>query len=89
MHIVIGPRLTSGAYAVRATADQAEVWTELALPQPLPSLVDQLLCGATTLHEPLVVGRALGRALFEPPLRDLLLRSARAALRTTNESGDR
>lgn len=83
LHITIGPRLTSGAYAVRATADQAEVWTELALPQPLPAFVDRLLCAATTLplREPLVVGRALGRALFEPPLRDLLLRSARAALR--------
>src|SRR5438093_7145265 len=79
--IAIGPRTPGGVYTVHASAGRAETWTELELPEQLLASAERLLEPGVTLpiRDPLALGQALGRALFAPPLRDLLLRSVRAA----------
>jgi peptidoglycan/xylan/chitin deacetylase (PgdA/CDA1 family) len=81
--ISIGPRASSGAHPVRAVTGGAETTTELELPNALLMLATRLLQPGVTLpvSDALALGRALGRALLAPPLRDMLLRSARAAAR--------
>jgi peptidoglycan-N-acetylglucosamine deacetylase len=81
--IAIGPRTAGGAYPVRAATRGAETTTELELPTALLTLADRLLQPGVRLRldDALALGRALGVALLAPPLRDLLLRSARGAAR--------
>jgi peptidoglycan/xylan/chitin deacetylase (PgdA/CDA1 family) len=86
-HIAIGPRGSDGVYAVRATTKGGETTTELELPEALLALANRLLQPGIRLPlgDAPALGQALGRALLAPPLRDMLLRSARAAA----QSGDR
>jgi peptidoglycan/xylan/chitin deacetylase (PgdA/CDA1 family) len=80
-HIAIGPRGSDGVYTVRATMREAETTTELELPEALQALAARLLQPGVRLPlgDAPALGQALGRALFAPPLRDMLLRSARGA----------
>jgi len=80
-HITIGPRASNDAYSVHATTERGETWTELVLPEQLLASTDWLLQPdvALPVRDPAALGRLLGRALFAPPLRDLLLRNIRAA----------
>jgi peptidoglycan/xylan/chitin deacetylase (PgdA/CDA1 family) len=80
-HIAIGPRGSDGVYVVRAIARGAETTTELELPEALLALATRLLHPGVRLplSDAPALGQALGRALLAPPLRDMLLRSARAA----------
>src|ERR1044071_4815772 len=79
--IAIGQRGSDGAYAVRATTHGGETTTELELPEALLTLATRLLQPGVRLplSDAPALGQALGRALLAPPLRDMLLRSARAA----------
>ncbi|MFL5806957.1 MAG: CHAT domain-containing protein, partial [Roseiflexaceae bacterium] len=81
--IAIGPRATGGAYPVRTTTRGAETTTELELPAALLALAARLLqpCVRLPLGDAPMLGHALGQALLAPPLRDMLLRSARGAAR--------
>jgi peptidoglycan/xylan/chitin deacetylase (PgdA/CDA1 family) len=80
-HIAIGLRSSNGAYTVHATTKGAETTTELELPEALLALANRLLQPGMKLpiSDAPALGRALGRALLAPPLRDMLLRSARSA----------
>jgi peptidoglycan/xylan/chitin deacetylase (PgdA/CDA1 family) len=80
-HITISPRASNDAYSVHATTERGETWTELVLPEQLLASTDWLMQPGTLLpiRDPAALGRLLGRALFAPPLRDLLLRNIRAA----------
>lgn len=82
--ITIGSRSPDGAYSVHATTERGETWTELRLPEQLLAASDWLAQPGAVLpiRDPAGLGRALGRALFAPPLRDLLLRSIRAAAKS-------
>ena len=79
-HIAIGQRSSNGAYIVQATTKGAETTTELELPEALLTLANRLLQPGVKLpiSDAPALGRALGRALLAPPLRDMLLRSARS-----------
>jgi peptidoglycan/xylan/chitin deacetylase (PgdA/CDA1 family) len=81
-HIAIGPRGSNGAYEVQATTKCAETTTEHELPEELLALAGRLLQPGVKLPigDAPALGRALGRALLAPPLRDMLLRSARGAV---------
>jgi peptidoglycan/xylan/chitin deacetylase (PgdA/CDA1 family) len=80
-HIAIGSRGSDGVYAVRAAMQAAETTTELELPEALLALATRLLQPGVRLplSDAPALGQALGRALLAPPLRDMLLRSARGA----------
>ena len=79
--ISIGPRTIGDAYPVRARFDRAETPAELLLPGGVLDLAARLgqAGGAAPLGDPAALGRALGRALFTPAIRDLLLRAAKDA----------
>lgn len=82
LRIEIGARAFGDAYPVRMLAGQAERTAELVLPPVLAPVAERLAHGgAQPLPDPGALGRALGRALFSPPLRDMLLGSARQAAR--------
>jgi peptidoglycan/xylan/chitin deacetylase (PgdA/CDA1 family) len=79
-HISIGPYTSGETYPVRASFERAEILTELQLPDPvLDATADLLELGELRLDDAAVFGRALGRALLTPPLRELLLQSVKAA----------
>lgn len=80
--IIIGQRLVSGAYAVRATTDQVDIHTELVLP-PYAWELSEALCRVPVLPlmvPPQALGRALGRALLTGPLRSGLVQAAQQAI---------
>jgi peptidoglycan/xylan/chitin deacetylase (PgdA/CDA1 family) len=78
--ISIGPYTSGDAYPVRATFERAEALTELRLPEPLlDATADLLENGELSLDDAALFGRLLGRALLTPPLREVLLRSVKAA----------
>lgn len=82
LRIDIGARAFGEAYPVRMVARQAERTAELVLPPALVPVAERLAhAGTQPLSDPGALGRALGRALFSPPLRDMLLGSARQAAR--------
>jgi peptidoglycan/xylan/chitin deacetylase (PgdA/CDA1 family) len=80
-YISIGPCASGTTYPVRATFERAEARTELQLPDHALDVAASLLepGGSAQLGDAALFGRALGRALLTPPLRDLLLKSVRAA----------
>jgi peptidoglycan/xylan/chitin deacetylase (PgdA/CDA1 family) len=81
-HISIGPYTSGESYPVRATFQRAETLSELQLPElVLDGTADLLETGDLALDDAVMFGRALGRALFTPPLRDLLLQSVKTAAR--------
>jgi peptidoglycan/xylan/chitin deacetylase (PgdA/CDA1 family) len=69
---------------VRASCAGAEIATELLLGDQLLAVAERLLQPGATIPagDPLSFGRALGRALITPALRDMLLRSAKQARNT-------
>ncbi len=80
-HISIGPCTSGTTYPVRATFGRTETLTELQLPDHVLDVAASLLepgAGAQ-LGDTALFGRSLGRALLTPPLRDLLLKSVKAA----------
>jgi peptidoglycan/xylan/chitin deacetylase (PgdA/CDA1 family) len=81
-HISIGPYTSGESYPVRATFERVERLSELQLPElVLDATADLLETGELALDDAAVFGRALGRALFTPPLRELLLQSVKLAAR--------
>jgi peptidoglycan-N-acetylglucosamine deacetylase len=80
-HISIGPCTSGTTYPVRATFEGAETRTELLLPDLVLDAAADLLepGGSAQLGDAAMFGRALGRALLTPPLRDLLLQSVKSA----------
>ena len=80
-HILIGPCTSGTTYPVRATFGRTETLTELQLPDHVLDAAASLLepGGVAQLGDAALFGRSLGRALLTPPLRDLLLKSAKAA----------
>src|SRR5215207_8933700 len=80
-HIAIGPCTSGTTYPVRATFGRTETLTELQLPDHVLDTAASLLepGGVALLGDAALFGRALGRALLTPPLRDLLLKSVKAA----------
>ncbi len=80
-HIVIGPCTSGTTYPVRATFGRTETLTELQLPDHVLDAAASLLepGGSAQLGDAALFGRSLGRALLTPPLRDLLLKSVKAA----------
>src|SRR5512145_1186520 len=85
-HIAIGPRSSAGIYTVRARSERGESVAELCLPEGLLLLARRLLQPGITLpvSDTQLLGQELGRALFVPPLRRLLLDSAAAAARRSS-----
>jgi len=81
--ILIGPRTGSQSYPVRASFERAEIAAELQLSAEMLAFAERLLHpGATVaLGDSAAFGQSLGRALLSPPVRRLLLESARAAAR--------
>ncbi|HEX9372763.1 MAG TPA: polysaccharide deacetylase, partial [Roseiflexaceae bacterium] len=81
--IAIGPRTTGHTYPVRATFDGAETHADLALPDYMLDYAVRLPRPGVTLPlgDPGLLGRTLGRALFAPPLRELVLQSAKTVAR--------
>jgi len=79
--IVIGPRSDDGGFPVRASVADIHVEGSLDLPDHLVTLGERLLApnALLRLDNPEVIGRQLGRALFTPRLRGLLLEQARGA----------
>jgi len=79
-HIIVGPVDDEGRCPVHASAGSRVADAGLVLPEDLVTLGAQLLQpGARRVEPPVELGKALGRALFTPPLRALLLDTARAA----------
>src|SRR5215212_6053585 len=80
-HITIGPCTSGTSYPVRAMFGRAETLTELQLPDHVLDAAASLLepGGVAQLGDMALFGRSLGRALLTPPLRDLLLKSVKAA----------
>ena len=80
-HISIGPRAATGTYQVRAAFGREVATADLQLPDPVLDLARRLARpGAQVpLGDLAFLGRALGRALLAPPIRDLLLRSVKVA----------
>lgn len=80
-HVAIGPCTSGTTYPVRATFGRAETLTELQLPDHILDAAASLLepGGSAPLGDAALFGRALGRALLTPPLRDLLLKSVKSA----------
>ena len=76
--IAVGPRAPGGAYPVRALFAGDEATSAIELPAPLAALAEQLGAAPQPFPDLAAAGRALGRALLTPLLRDMLLRSARA-----------
>ncbi len=74
--IAVGPRVQDGVYTLRAVAPQREVRAELALP---PALIEQALRSIQPDAAASDLGRQLGQTLFAPPVRELLLATARNA----------
>jgi peptidoglycan/xylan/chitin deacetylase (PgdA/CDA1 family) len=81
LRIVIGPRNESGLFPVRATSGDEALEAELSLPDALFELGERLLLPHARISADHVesVGRQLGRALFTPRLRGLLLEQAKVA----------
>src|SRR5689334_19821202 len=81
-HISIGPYTSGESYPVRATFQRAATLTELVLTElVLDGTADLLETGEPALDDAAVFGRALGRALFTPPRRGLLLQSVKTVAR--------
>lgn len=79
-HVAIGPFDDNGHCPVQASLNGRAVASELHLAEPLIALGYQALhAGARRIEDVPAVGRALGRALFTPPVRTLLLDAARSA----------
>jgi peptidoglycan/xylan/chitin deacetylase (PgdA/CDA1 family) len=80
-HITIGPCTSGTSYPVRAVFGRDETLTELQLPDQVLDAAADLLepGGVAQLGDAARFGRSLGRALLTPPLRDLLLKSVKAA----------
>jgi len=80
-HISIGLCTSGTTYPVRAAFGRAETLTELQLPDHVLDAAASLLepGGSAPLGDAALFGRSLGRALLTPPLRDLLLKSVKAA----------
>src|SRR5215216_4443478 len=81
--ISIGPRTLGESYPVRASCERTEIASELRLSGQLLTFAERLVQpgAAVALGDSAVFGRSIGRALFQPPLRQLLLESAKAAAR--------
>jgi len=81
--ISIGPCTLGESYPVRARCERTEIATELRLSDQLLTFAERLVQpgAAVALGDTAAFGRSLGRVLFRPPLRQLLLESARAAAR--------
>jgi peptidoglycan-N-acetylglucosamine deacetylase len=80
--ITLGPQLDEGRYAVTATLRGEETAAEVEIPPWLLDLSDELLAlgqPPLPIPDPEEVAQTLGRALFAPPLRTLLLHAAREA----------
>lgn len=79
--VVIGSRTEGNAYPVYAAALGQELEAELELPESILGFAAQLLRPhmALPLEHPERFGQQLGRALFTPKLRGLLLECAREA----------
>lgn len=79
-HIAIGPFDGNGRCPVQASVNGRAVASELHLADPLLDLGNQALhTGVQRIEDVPAVGRALGRALFAPAVRTLLLDTARTA----------
>ncbi|MCS6939075.1 MAG: polysaccharide deacetylase, partial [Roseiflexus sp.] len=79
-HIAIGPFDDNSHCPVQASVNGRTVASELHLAEPLLDLGSQALhAGMQRIEDVPAVGRALGRALFTPPVRTLLLDAARTA----------
>lgn len=79
-HIAIGPFDSNGHCPVRASVNGRTAVSELHLAESLLDLGYQALhTGVQRIEDFPAVGRALGRALFMPPVRTLLLDAARSA----------
>ncbi len=79
-HIAIGPFDSSGQCPIRAGVDGRTAVSELHLAESLLDLGHRALhTGVQRIEDFPAVGRALGRALFTPPVRTLLLDAARSA----------
>jgi peptidoglycan/xylan/chitin deacetylase (PgdA/CDA1 family) len=80
-HISIGLCTSGATYPVRATFGRTETLTALQLPDHVLDAAASLLepGGSAQLGDAALFGRSLGRALLTPPLRDLLLKSVKAA----------
>jgi peptidoglycan/xylan/chitin deacetylase (PgdA/CDA1 family) len=79
-HIAVGPFDDDGRRLVQARVNGRAAMSELHLAESLIDLGCQALhAGAQRIADFPDVGRALGRALFTPPVRALLLDAARAA----------
>jgi peptidoglycan/xylan/chitin deacetylase (PgdA/CDA1 family) len=83
-HIFLGPRVAGGAYHVRAVFDGDEVRADLQLPDFMLDFAARLVRSAAPapLGDPALIGRTLGRALFTPPVRELLVGAAKHAARS-------
>jgi peptidoglycan/xylan/chitin deacetylase (PgdA/CDA1 family) len=81
LRIMIGPRGEDGTFPVRASAGEAQADSALALPEELVQLGEDLLRPGVQIPalELAGIGRLLGRGLFTPRLRGMLLEQARAA----------
>lgn len=79
-HIAVGPFDGNGHCPVQASVNGRAVASELHLAEPLLDLGYQALhAGMQRIEDVAAVGRVLGRALFAPPVRTLLLDAARTA----------
>lgn len=80
IQLTVGAR-AEGGYLVRVTAGDRELEHDLDLPDELADLGAQLLKPNTIvpLDTPEAIGLKLGRALFSPEIRDLVLRYTRTA----------
>jgi peptidoglycan/xylan/chitin deacetylase (PgdA/CDA1 family) len=81
LRIVIGPRSDEGLFPVRVSAGDEVLDAELTLPEALLEIGERLLAPHAHVAAGSVetIGRQLGRALFTPRLRGLLLEQAKVA----------
>ncbi len=79
-HIAVGPFDGNGHCPVQASVNGRAVASELHLAEPLVDLGYQALhAGMQRIADVAAIGQALGRALFTPPVRALLLDAAHSA----------
>lgn len=79
-HLIIGPLDDDGHCLARAVAEGREAVAELYLPDEILLLGERLMQpGMHQAGDLAEIGRTLGRALFAPQIRHLLLETARAA----------
>lgn len=81
LQLIIGPYTNDGRCPLRAVAPGREGVATLELPQHLRTAAERLLEPEATLPigDAAALGRTLGKALFPPPIRNLLLQIGREA----------